>query len=62
MRTRNPNRLAKLRGLDLLTLLVVLTPKGRSKFRFRLDRLPVDKHNPDHLIWGNSYLERQAEK
>ncbi|HWX20913.1 MAG TPA: hypothetical protein VN578_13520 [Candidatus Binatia bacterium] len=31
-------------------------------FTFYIKRLPVDKHNPNHLVWGSSFLERQESK
>ncbi len=33
-----------------------------GKFTFYIKRLPVDKGNPDHLVWGSSFLERQEDQ
>ena len=31
-------------------------------FRFHIGRLPVDKANPNRLVWGEHFLERQDNK
>lgn len=33
-----------------------------GKFTFDIKRLPVDKRNPNHLVWGSSFLERQEDQ
>lgn len=33
-----------------------------GKFTFYIKRLPVDKGNPGHLVWGSSFLERQEDQ
>jgi hypothetical protein len=33
-----------------------------GKFTFFIKRLPLDKSNPDHLVWGSSFLERQEDR
>jgi hypothetical protein len=33
-----------------------------GEFTFYLKRLPVDKGNPNHLVWGSSFLERQEDR
>jgi hypothetical protein len=31
-------------------------------FTFYIKRLPLDPHNPNHLVWGSSFLERRENK
>ena len=33
-----------------------------GKFTFFIKRLPLDKTNPDHLVWGSSFLERREDR
>ena len=44
---------------DAQTREFILEP---GKFTFYIKRLPMDKGNPDHLVWGSGFLERRQDK